>query len=50
MGPSTGTPIGTCYLPTAHTKEGEAFTVEIRGKAVEARVVKTPFYKNASHL
>lgn len=50
MGPSTGTPIGTCYLPTASAKEGSTFSVEIRGKLVGARVVKTPFYKKASHL
>jgi len=50
MSPSLGIPIGTCYLPTAAAKEGQTFTVEIRGKPVEATVVKPPFYKNASHL
>jgi aminomethyltransferase len=50
MSPSIGVPIGTAYLPTALAKEGETFEVEIRGKRVPATVVKTPFYKNASHL
>ncbi len=49
MSPSLGTPVGTCYLPAAHTAEGSVFDVEIRGKRIAARVVKPPFYKNASH-
>jgi aminomethyltransferase len=50
MSPSTGLPIGTAYLPTAAAKEGTQFEVEIRGKRVPATVVKTPFYKEGSHL
>jgi aminomethyltransferase len=50
MSPTLGTPIGTCYVPTALAKEGSTFDVEIRGKRVPATVVKTPFYKDASHL
>jgi len=50
MSPSLGIPIGTCYLPAAAGAEGTAFEVEIRGKAVAARVVKPPFYKKATHL
>jgi aminomethyltransferase len=50
MSPTLGIPIGTCYLPTSAAKEGTTFEVEIRGKRVPATVVKTPFYKNASHL
>lgn len=49
MSPSLGIPIGTCYLPAEHAKEGSAFEIEIRGKRVAATVVKTPFYKDASH-
>jgi aminomethyltransferase len=49
MSPSLGTPIGTCYLPTAGAKEGSAFEIEIRGKRVPATVVKTPFYKQGSN-
>ena len=50
MSPTLGYPIGTCYLPPAAAKEGTPFEIDIRGKRVSATVVKTPFYKNASHL
>jgi aminomethyltransferase len=49
MSPSLNIPIGTCYLPVASTAEGSAFEIDIRGKRAPARVVKMPFYKNASH-
>jgi len=49
MSPTLGIPIGTAYLPTAGAAEGTRFEVEIRGKRVPARVVKPPFYKDASH-
>ena len=49
MSPTLGTPIGTCYLPLAGTKEGTAFEIEIRGKRLPATVVKPPFYEHASH-
>lgn len=49
MSPSVGIPIGTAFLPLAGAVEGTAFEVEIRGKRVPARVVKPPFYKDASH-
>jgi aminomethyltransferase len=49
MSPTLGIPIGTCYLPTASSKEGSTFEIEIRGKRVGASVVKPPFYKHASH-
>jgi len=45
MSPTLGIPVGTCYLPSAAAVEGTRFTVEIRGKAVPARVVPLPFYK-----
>ncbi|HTE46563.1 MAG TPA: glycine cleavage system aminomethyltransferase GcvT [Gemmatimonadaceae bacterium] len=50
MSPTLGIPIGTCYLPTELSKEGTNFEIEIRGKRVSATVVKTPFYRHASHL
>ena len=50
MSPTLGIPIGTAYLPAALAKEGTTFEVEVRGKRVPATVVKTPFYKEASHL
>lgn len=50
MSPTLGIPIGTCYLPTASSKEGMPLEVEIRGKRVTGSVVKMPFYKKGSHL
>ena len=43
--PTLKKPIGMGYVPLALAVEGAAFDVEIRGKPVPARVVKTPFYK-----
>jgi aminomethyltransferase len=45
MGPSVKKPIGIGYVPTALSAEGSDFHVEIRGRPVAAKVVKTPFYK-----
>jgi aminomethyltransferase len=50
MSPTLGIPIGTCYLPAGRTSDGTTFEVDLRGKRVAARVVKTPFYKQGSHL
>ena len=49
MSPSIGIPIGTAYLPSEGAKEGSKFLIDIRGRQVPATVVKTPFYKNATH-
>ena len=43
MSPVLKEPIGLAYLPVGLAKEGSTFEVEIRGKPVPARVVKTPF-------
>jgi glycine cleavage system T protein (aminomethyltransferase) len=43
MSPVLKEPIGLAYLPVPLAKEGSTFEVEIRGKPVAARVVKTPF-------
>lgn len=45
MSPSLSKPIGIAYLPVGLSEPGTQFAVEIRGKAVPAMVVKTPFYK-----
>ena len=37
--------IGLTYLPVEHTAPGSRIEVSIRGRACEAEVVKTPFYK-----
>ncbi|MEK6610638.1 MAG: glycine cleavage system aminomethyltransferase GcvT [Gemmatimonadota bacterium] len=48
VSPSTGEPIGTAYLPLAHTAAGTRFEIDIRGKRVGAEVVETPFWKRGS--
>jgi aminomethyltransferase len=48
VSPSTGRPIGTCYLPVAKTALGTRFEVDIRGRPVGAEVVATPFYTRGS--
>ncbi|PZR10746.1 MAG: glycine cleavage system aminomethyltransferase GcvT [Archangium gephyra] len=45
MGPSVKKAVGIGYVPTALAAEGSTFNVDIRGRGVAARVVKTPFYK-----
>jgi len=46
MSPSLKIPVGMAYVPTALASEGSTFDVEIRGKPVPAKVVKTPFYQH----
>lgn len=49
LSPTLGYPIALAYAPTALAKVGQPMTVEIRGKACPAEVVKRPFYRrNAS--
>ena len=48
VSPSTGEPIGTCYLPLAKTALGTQFHVDIRGRHVGAEVVATPFWTQGS--
>ncbi len=47
MGPSVKKAIGIGYVPTALAAEGSTFHIDIRGRPVLARVVKTPFYKKS---
>jgi len=37
--------IGLAYLPLAHAAPGTTLEVSVRGRACEAEVVRTPFYK-----
>jgi len=46
-GPTVGKNIGLGYLPASMSALGTRFQVDCRGKAIEAVVVKTPFYKRA---
>ncbi len=43
--PTLGVGIGLAYLPKKGYKVGAPIGVVIRGKVVEAKIVKTPFYK-----
>ena len=45
LGPSVKKAIGMGYVPLALATEGSTFQVEIRGRRVDAQVVKTPFLK-----
>jgi aminomethyltransferase len=47
MGPSVKKPIGMAYVPTELATEGSTFDIDIRGRAVPATVVKTPFLKKS---
>jgi glycine cleavage system aminomethyltransferase T len=33
------------YVPTEFANEGQQIQIDVRGKLVGARIVKTPFYK-----
>jgi aminomethyltransferase len=41
--PSLEVPIGMGYVPVTHADEGTAIAIEVRGKAIEARVTRPPF-------
>jgi aminomethyltransferase len=45
--PTLGKPIGLGYVPAGSAKPGTLIEIEIRGKAVAAVIVPTPFYKPA---
>jgi aminomethyltransferase len=37
--------IGFAYVPTEFASEGQEIQIDVRGRAVGAKIVKTPFYK-----
>jgi aminomethyltransferase len=43
--PTVGKNLGLGYVPTPYATLGSEFAVLVRGRAVKARVVKTPFYQ-----
>ena len=47
-GPTVSKNIGLGYLPTVLSAIGTDFLVDCRGRLVEAKVVKTPFYKRGA--
>jgi aminomethyltransferase len=48
--PTLGRPIGLALLPAAAGGVGESFEVDIRGRAGQARVVETPFYRRKKEV
>jgi aminomethyltransferase len=44
LSPTLGTSIGMAYLPLSNANLGDPLAVDIRGRAVPAVVVRTPFY------
>ena len=42
-----GEHIGLAYVPVSHAKIGTPLGIQIRGKVIDAVVVKTPFYRRA---
>ena len=43
--PTLNKNIGLCYLPNAHAEPGRPIQIVVRGQAVDAVTVPTPFYK-----
>jgi aminomethyltransferase len=46
-GPSVGKPIGMGYVQKAYSKKDTQIFIDVRGKKLEAKVVRPPFYKPA---
>ena len=45
--PTVGQNLGLAYVPAADAKVGNRIQVDIRGRAVDAEIVPTPFYKRS---
>ena len=43
--PTCGINLGLAYVPTELARTGDRIQIEIRGRAVEAEIIPTPFYK-----
>ncbi len=39
--------IGFAYVPTEYATVGQDIKIDVRGRLVNAQIVKTPFYKRA---
>ena len=46
--PTLGKNIGLGYVPPSHAALGTELSIDCRGRAIAARVVKTPFYRRAA--
>jgi aminomethyltransferase len=47
--PFLGKSIGLVYLPAEQSRAGTEFSVDVRGRRLQARVVPTPFYKRRAN-
>jgi aminomethyltransferase len=47
--PTLGVNIGLGYVPLTYAELGTELVVDCRGRAVPAKVVKTPFYRRGAH-
>jgi aminomethyltransferase len=45
--PTLGKNIGLGYVPPSHSAIGTLLSIDCRGRRIEARVVKTPFYRRS---
>ena len=48
MSPTLGKAIGMGYVPSEMAKPGTPLSIEIRGRRIDAHVVKMPFYRRSS--
>jgi aminomethyltransferase len=46
--PTLNKNIGLCYLPAGHAQPGKTIQIAVRGQAVDAVIVGTPFYKRVN--
>jgi aminomethyltransferase len=46
--PTTGKNVALAYVPVSHAALGQSLAIDIRGKAIEAKVVALPFYRRQS--
>jgi aminomethyltransferase len=46
--PTLGKNIGLGYVPPSHAAIGSQLSIDCRGRPIEARVVKTPFYRRSA--
>jgi aminomethyltransferase len=46
--PTLGKNIGLGYVPPSHAAIGSELSIDCRGRSIEARVVKTPFYRRSA--
>jgi aminomethyltransferase len=46
--PTLGKNIGLGYVPPSYAAIGTSLSIDCRGRAIEARVIKTPFYRRST--